>query len=63
MIVFGWVLSDMVSAQAYLTDIYGSSPRELTTGSHGMALSVVFSPDGKLVAWLEQAKDGAGAEK
>ena len=57
------MLSDTVSAQAYLTDIYGSSPRELTTGSHGMALSVVFSPDGKLVAWLEQAKDGAGAEK
>ncbi|VDC00971.1 unnamed protein product [Peniophora sp. CBMAI 1063] len=42
----------------FVTDINGRSPpRELTSGVHGGAFTPVFSPDGQLVAWLEQESD------
>ncbi|VDB96165.1 unnamed protein product [Peniophora sp. CBMAI 1063] len=48
----------------YLIDIDGRSrPRELTSGARGEAFNPVFSPDGNLIAWLEQPEDAAVASK
>ena len=34
-----------------------SAPRELTHGAHGGTFNPICSPNGKLVAWLEQESE------
>ncbi|KAI0028452.1 alpha/beta-hydrolase [Vararia minispora EC-137] len=46
-------------ADVYVVDIFARAPpRELTSGRHGATSGPVFSPDGRRIAWLEDAVDG-----
>lgn len=40
-----------------------SSPKHITPHHHGAISSVVFSPNGKKLAWLEMAEDGYEADR
>ena len=41
----------------------GLEPRSLTAGHQGATHSPVFSPNGRLVAWAEMAKDGYESDR
>ncbi|UZJ50735.1 hypothetical protein CBS101457_000055 [Exobasidium rhododendri] len=48
----------------YIVNLDGASPPiQVTKGKHGATSSPTFSPDGKLVAWLQMDRDGFESDR